>query len=223
MLKRLRQHLQPPRRDAPERVIYLSGLPGSGKTTITRQLAQRLHATVIPEFLEPIPQWVIATRRDAPISDRIAAQRWVIAQHAAKNLLVREAGREGAPVLVDRTFVDAALYAAAYGADTLEATLDELDQHTWVRGLFLILYAKPDVIKSRMIARADCNASDWEAHWRGFVEQLLAGALELATMADIYAVDNSDLQLEETLAIVHEAVETAFGSPSANGITESSR
>ena len=56
------------------KILYLSGTPGSGKTTCTEAVSRYLSIARIPEFLEDIPNWVLMTRNTDLEETRLSAQ-----------------------------------------------------------------------------------------------------------------------------------------------------
>src|SRR5436190_23854493 len=99
---KLKSVLQRP--DGDRVIIFLSGLPGTGKTTVSELLTTQLNARFVPEFLDPIPDWIVTTRAASPDAEKIRAQAWALDQHARKNSLVSLA--TSPHVVVDRTWVD---------------------------------------------------------------------------------------------------------------------
>lgn len=180
------------------RVVYLSGLPACGKTTVIRLLASELDAIVVPEFMDSIPEWIINLRPGASAEEHLAAQRWVVDQHVAKNDFVLRKRECGRLILVDRTFVDAVIYAAAYSADIRAAITVKVAGHHWAPGLFIALVARPDVIKERMITRGDSEGDGWERNWRSFVEILQQGYEDLIAVHAVVGIDTTMLTTAES-------------------------
>lgn len=201
MIDRIRRHIKTSADQAPQ-IIYLCGLPGSGKSTAASYVARTIGASLIAEFIDPIPEWVVNIRGSASAGDRIKAQLWAVMQHARKNQMLRDERRSANSVVVDRTFVDAVLYASVFGDTTLTLTLDEVDKHDWLPGVYFLLYAQPNEIKRRMITRGDCTEESWDLDWRDFVSQLLAGAQTLSQFSEIHLIDNTSFGIEETAAAI---------------------
>jgi deoxyadenosine/deoxycytidine kinase len=172
--------------------IFLSGLPGTGKTTVANLLKASLGATLIPEFIDEIPDWVIRTRPASPDDEKIRAQSWALEQHARKNELIVQA--EAIPVVVDRTWVDTLLYAAAYGETTYRTILGKAEEIEWTKGHYVLLTASPPTIRDRLVARGAIGGSDWHSSWSDFVETLHQVAPLIAEGTLLQLIDTTTIE-----------------------------
>ena len=82
--EKLRRFFVEPDPESKTKILYLAGLAGSGKTTIGRALEQRLEATLVSEFVDPIPDSVMDTRVDSDYQQKVEAQQWVLDQYRQK-------------------------------------------------------------------------------------------------------------------------------------------
>lgn len=205
--ERLHSFLERPDRRDGRQVIYITGLAGSGKTTQVHVLAERLGAHTIPEFLEPMPDWVLNTRIDSPIERKTDAQLWVLGQYAQKNELI---GRQEGRVVVDRTWPDALTYASIYGPETLREVIRTAEKIKWKSGLFIALLADPEVIKVRLMAKFGLSEGQWRDSWKSYIKELRAAVLQLVTVSGILSIDTSSQEVGETADIIEREFESCF-------------
>lgn len=156
--EKLRRFFVEPDPESKTKILSLAGLAGSGKTTIGRALEQRLEATLVSEFVDPIPDSVMDTRVDSDYQQKVEAQQWVLDQYRQKNALVSELSGN---VIVDRTWVDALVYSQIYGEDVLRAISAEAERDNWHLGIYVIMFADEQVIKARLQQKFGLSENDW--------------------------------------------------------------
>ena len=175
-------------------VLYVSGTPGAGKTSVINYLASQTESSIVPEFLEAIPDWVINTRADDSLERRIEAQRWTLHQHILKTREIQE--REGV-VFVDRTWIDSLLYATLYGAEVVESVYREAQAFNWTPGRNVLLTARPETTKARLQERMGITDVDWRNKWKPFVSGLHQQAQEIGRIFNIKVIDTSNMPIPE--------------------------
>ena len=181
------------------KILYLTGLAGSGKTTISRVLEQRLDATLVSEFIDPIPNNVMDTRVDSDFKQKVKAQQWVLGQYRQKNALVSELSGN---VIVDRTWVDALVYSQIYGEDVLRAISTEAERDNWYLGIYVIMFADEVIIKARLQEKYGLSENDWASSWGPYIRDLRQSVIDLATTSNLLAIDTSDLSVESASGII---------------------
>lgn len=197
----LKKFLAPPDIYAKKRVLYLTGLAGSGKTTVAHILEERLQATLINEFVDPIPLSVMETRTRSSFEEKIRAQEWILGQCIKKNQRI-EAG-EGT-IIVDRTWVDALVYSKIYGDDVLEQMSSEARNVAWYPGVYIILFADEAVLKQRLQQKFGITEQYWNESWGPYIQDLHRSVTELAKEVDILAIDTSCRSAENVSALIEE-------------------
>jgi predicted ATPase len=190
--EKLRRFFTEPNPQSETKILYLTGLAGSGKTTIAQALEGRLMATLIREFLDPIPDSVMDTRVDSSQEQKVLAQQWVLGQYSQKNNLVREMTGN---VIVDRTWVDALVYSRIYGENVLKAISSEAEDYDWQLGIYVILFADELIIKQRLQQKFGLSESDWKNSWGPYIRDLRQSVIELAADSNLLAIDTSDLSV----------------------------
>jgi hypothetical protein len=170
-------------------IVFLSGLPGTGKTTVAALLKARLGGTVVPEFLDPVPAWVINTRPESSHAERLAAQHWTLDQHAKKNALLGQ--MNGRAAVVDRTWIDTLIYSYAYGVETFQATVRAAELYPWSDGHFFVLSARSTVVRKRMIEKEAITADAWDTTWKSYIAALAAASAVVASELSLSVVDTS--------------------------------
>lgn len=191
--EKLRHFFAEPDPESETKILYLTGLAGSGKTTIGRVLEQRLNATLVSEFIDPIPDSVMDTRVDSEYEQKVRAQQWVLGQYRQKNTLV---GELSGNVIVDRTWVDALVYSQIYGEDVLQAISTEAERDNWHPGIYVIMFADESIIKTRLQQKFGLSENDWDNSWGPYIIDLRQSVIELATTSNLLAIDTSDLNVD---------------------------
>lgn len=187
-----------------KKVIYLTGMMGAGKTTIAETIAAKSNVLIVPEFLHPIPSFVLQTRSTDPLEQKVTAQLWTLNQHSEKNSLVNNANGH---IIVDRTWLDTIFYSTVYGEETIERVMRRVQQHKWHPGLYISVIATPEIVRSRLMAKINISDESWEESWRPFVVNLYSSVKDIATRARIPLLDTSDLSLEETIKIIEKMLQ----------------
>lgn len=199
MSEKLRCFFASPNSNDEKRILYLTGLAGSGKTSIAQNLEERLGATLIKEFLDPIPDSVMDTRVDSGHSQKVEAQRWVLGQYSQKNDLIAQMTGN---IIVDRTWVDALVYSQIYGEAVLETISAEVESQEWHLGMYVILFADELVIKRRLQGKFDLTESDWQNSWGPYIKELRLSVIKLADKSNLLSIDTSNLSVEEACGII---------------------
>jgi len=197
--EKLRRFFVEPDPESKTKILYLAGLAGSGKTTIGRALEQRLEATLVSEFVDPIPDSVMDTRVDSDYQQKVEAQQWVLDQYRQKNALVSELSGN---VIVDRTWVDALVYSQIYGEDVLRAISAEAERDNWHLGIYVIMFADEQVIKARLQQKFGLSENDWTDSWGPYIRDLRQSVIDLATTSNLLAIDTSSLSVESASEII---------------------
>lgn len=185
------------------KVLYLSGLMGSGKTTIVKTLGREGYiAKVVPEFLDPIPDFVMDTRPNSPTEEKVVAQLWILEQYEKKNRLVKDISDD---VIVDRSWIDCLTYSVIYGHETTEVIAAKIAEIDWVPGKYIIVYADPRVIKGRLIGNFQLSEEQWESSWSPYVNALHDTVLEILSQGYGVGIDTTNLSIEQaTQRVVQE-------------------
>jgi deoxyadenosine/deoxycytidine kinase len=187
-----------------KKVLYLTGMMGAGKTTIAEAMFAKSNVLIIPEFLHPIPNFVLHTRSSDPVEQKVMAQLWTLNEHSEKNSLVDSAKGQ---IVVDRTWLDTIFYSTIYGRETTERVMEKIEQYKWHPGFYVSIITNPDIVKDRLMTRIDISNQLWEDSWRPFVTNLYSSVTDIATRAKIPLIDTSNLSLEETIKIVERMLE----------------
>ncbi len=185
------------------KVLYLSGLMGSGKTAIVETLGREGYiAKVVPEFLDPIPDFVMDTRPSSPIEEKIAAQLWILEQYEKKNILVKDI-RDN--VVVDRTWIDCLTYSVIYGPETTGVITAKIAETDWVPGKYIIVYADPRAVKDRLMGNFQLSEEQWDSSWSPYVDALHDTVLEILSHGYGVGIDTTNLSIEQaTQRVVQE-------------------
>ena len=188
--ERLKQALSTSEREAGEVKFCFSGIPGAGKTTVSRLLAGKLGAVYIDEFLETLPKCVLDTRGDSSVDQQISAQRWIISQYMAKADLVRGLPKS-AIVVQDRGVIDGLAYSAVYKRGVLDVIRTDCEEFDWPPITNVVLVADEDVVKERMVAREGFSEIFFENSWRVYIRQLRDKYTQVAHELDCILIDTS--------------------------------
>lgn len=205
--EKLKYALLEPDRTGRKQIIYLTGLLGSGKTTLGLILKDRVNGIFFPEFIDPVPNYFISVRSNSPVDQRINAQVWAINQHARKNDRINIMNDK---VVVDRTWTDAVIYSMVFGSETLYSALREAEKYDWEHGLFVFLYARHDVIEERVRKRLSITKPEWKKEWKPFVYDLYEMGIQFWENYPVTAIDTSMLTIEETVSITEKRLATYF-------------
>lgn len=181
--------------------LYLIGLAGSGKTTVAELLSAQLNALCISEFHDPIPNEVLDTRVDSPLEQRISAQAWVLGQYEFKD---DQARNFDGLTIIDRTWIDAVIYAKIYGQAVFDAICQMAEQRDWLPGKYVVLYARVEVIKVRLQGKFGLSETDWTESWQPYIVQLLDSVLSLARRYQLLTIDTSDIDPQTVCRAVQE-------------------
>lgn len=147
--------------------IVLSGVHGIGKTTIARELAQRLGGVFLTESIdEAIPPPVLGKN-----SDPLKAELWFVRQ-----MILKEAQMADPKKLYvsDRGWSDIMAYANVLLDDHARNLFRSLFDHLPKRypDVQLIVHAPIDIVVERIRGRHRDTASEWNELDRAYVEQL---------------------------------------------------
>ena len=204
----LRRFLQTPDTQSERRVLYLTGLAGSGKTTIANIISQDLEAVLITEFLEPIPDSVMNTRVDSEYEAKVKSEQWVIDQCARKNHMI--CGLRG-NIVVDRTWIDALVYSKVYGEAVLQLIQTEAEKYNWASGIYVVLFANNTSIKQRLQEKFALTENEWKTSWEPYIYDLREAVIKLAASSNLLALDTSDLNPVDASAIIESRFKAHFG------------
>ncbi len=199
MIERLRESLKPPEASKSDGFVYLVGLPGSGKTTTANLLGESLGVSIIPEFLETIPDFVINARVNSSLEQQMEAQLWVLNQHIQKNRLLKENGNF---VVVDRFWIDPVIYSTLYHRTVFHTIVEQAKQQDWQRGLGVFLFADPVVVKERLMQRMELTESEWNKDWSNFITTLHKTILDFLVDSDFLSIDTSRKTPQEVVDII---------------------
>ena len=125
-------------------LIMVTGLPGTGKTTFAKALAQHLNAQ---HLNTDILRTEMGLR--GQYDDEIKSKVYKALQHRTQQLL-----KEGVSVVVDGTF---------YRLE-LRQPYDELAQHTGVPIHWLLITAPEAIIKERVSKKRKYSEADFEVY-----------------------------------------------------------
>ena len=181
------------------KILYLSGTPGSGKTTCTKAISRELEIQAIPEFLDQMPKWVLDTRKSTPDELKLTAEMWVLHQYIKKNSVLKELKR-GA--VVDRTWLDAVLYSMVYGDYVTYQILSKVREVEWINGIYLLLIANPNVTEERLRKRFNLSKDQWKSEWKEYVIGLYEYSKAIGNELNIPIIDTSCLNLVDTLTAI---------------------
>jgi thymidylate kinase len=180
-----------------QKILYLSGMPGSGKTTSMDAISADLGATKIPEFLESIPDLVLFARETDNEEQNLAAQLWTLNQHIRKDLLIKSLRGK---IIVDRTWIDTVVYSLIYGKAVAKEIISKINEVDWSNGKNIILVTDLETARERLSERWKISKTDWEYNWEGFIKDLhyyyTAGVGELLGTE---VIDTSHIAVNETL------------------------
>lgn len=183
------------RHQTERKLLYISGLTGAGKTTLSRVLGARQNAEIYSEFIDKIPFEFIKTNSQSFLSEQKKAQDWVITQHQRKNKLIGSS--QATHIIVDRTWVDAIAYGALYSSEALTYTVEKIGKIDWEPGLFIFLIANKNSIKSRLTARWGISDDDWLTYWDKDIDDLTSIYQNIASMTGATLFDSTNLPPEE--------------------------
>ncbi len=192
-----------PETSSNRQVIYLSGMLGTGKTTVASLVANRVGAAWIGEFTEPIPPWVYSTRPDDPLEAKVAAQMWTLDQHKAKDQLIKTLS---GTVIVDRNWIDSLIYSVDFGEETVAKVAEEAKKYSWEPGTNLMLVVRPEVCKTRTMQRMGFTEEEWSSTWEPYVTRLYNTTVSMSQKAGINLIDTSDLTIEEVADLVQAQI-----------------
>ncbi len=205
--ERLMDYLVPPPQQTEKKVLYLSGLAASGKTTVASILQERLNAHLVSEFPESIPDYVMDTRVSSSEEQKVEAQQWVIYQYVQKNDVVSTLNGN---IVVDRTWIDALIYSQIYGESVLNVISQEAEKYKWNPGLYVLLYADEIVIKQRLHEKFGLSESDWQESWKPYIHDLRQSVIDLAVESGILAIDTSALSPVQVSEIIEDKFRKTF-------------
>jgi predicted kinase len=140
-------------------LVLVGGLPGTGKSTLARALAERAGFQVIRSDVVRKDLAGLAGKEQGPLAfgEGIYASEWTERTYTA---CLRRAERllfEGERVLVDANFREEAWRRSFFEAAT-----------RWgVPGVFLLCQAEPDIVRERLAHRRDdASDADWPVYLR---------------------------------------------------------
>lgn len=178
--------------------ICLSGMPGSGKTTMARLLAGRLNGIYLEEFLEPLPQYVLDTRGNSPIEQQISAQRWILSQYKAKAELTRQFSKE-VFVVQDRGVIDSLVYSAVYKPGVLGVVRADCEVFEWPSVFNIILIANDENVRNRMISREQFKEDFFIPSWEKYVQELRNKYIQVSKELKAPVLNTSNKTTDEVL------------------------
>ena len=200
-------------------IVYIMGVPCSGKTTILKQWTRKGGATV-PEFFEGVPDYVHNSGKES-FNVKREAQSWVLEQHRLKELCMQNFALDGV-ILVERSPLDLVAYGRALDelymskevvtpeASIARWTEKQVTSMSWTPGIFILLEASIDVIGKRWIVQRKITWEQWENYWKPFTEVLqkeyrnvLMGAYTGKRNRNIVTI-RTDESIEASLAQIEE-------------------
>jgi aminoglycoside phosphotransferase family enzyme/predicted kinase len=168
-------------------LILMAGLPGAGKSTLARAVAERLHFEVIRSD-------VVRKELAANVADAYAPE-WTDRTYA-------ECLRRAEALLFEgrRVIVDANFRREAQRRLFLEAAV------RWgVRGLLLVCRASPEVVRERLSARSgDASDATWTIYQRLAAEWEEPGDFTRRWIHDVVTDGRSDDVLAHVLSVLRE-------------------
>ncbi|EKE20525.1 MAG: hypothetical protein ACD_7C00540G0003 [uncultured bacterium] len=179
--------------------ISLSGIPGSGKTTIALALAKNLEGIYLQEFLDPLPKLVLDTRGDSTVEQQISAQEWIISQYKSKAELIKQFPTKS--VLVqDRGVIDGLAYSAVYKPGVLDAIRSGCETYDWPRLFSIILIADDITVRQRMIMREQFSEEFFDSSWLLYIQELREKYVQISKEIACPLVDTSDKTQQEVVS-----------------------
>lgn len=138
-------------------LVLVGGLPGTGKSTLARALAERASFRVIRSDVVRKELTVAIGKGQSPsdFAEGIYATEWTERTYAECLRRAEELMFEGERVLVDANFPE----------DTWRQVFLEAATRWGVPGFFLLCQAQPDVVRERLANRRDdASDADWSIH-----------------------------------------------------------
>ena len=169
-------------------VIYLSGLPKAGKSTLLHRLQSTLGGTCVEEFSNNNPPAFL--KEYANPQSQIKATEWALEHHAFKNV---EVEKLTGTVFVDRTGIDPLLYLLATHGTIPAEIWQRFHQTSWVPGLHIFLTARPGVLKERYEKRGGI----WNEIRQELITNLHTIVCTHAEKTNAPLIDTSDMSPEE--------------------------
>lgn len=196
--EKLRPLLSLPKRKGKHKKITISGIPGSGKTTMSRMLADYLQGIYIKEFLDLLPKHVLDMREHSTVEQQILAQQWILSQYKMKAELIKQMPR-GSIIVKDRGVIDCLAYSAVCKPKVLDVIREESEAFDWPSVFTIILIADDATIKERMVSREGFTEEFFHTNWRTYVQNLRGKYLSIAQELSIPVIDTSNKTSKTTL------------------------
>ncbi|EKD65694.1 MAG: hypothetical protein ACD_50C00014G0004 [uncultured bacterium] len=189
-----------------KKVVYLLGVPCAGKSTIIKEWRHKGGMT-LPEFTEPVPDFV----HNAWLGSKEAqlnAQKWALEQNFKKDEMIRNLPYDGT-LIVERSPIDAVVYARAFGGKVALWTETEVAKNNWVPGMLVLLATDYENLKERWILGRGLSREDWEHQWKPF-SRALQGQYEMFKRTFSIPSIQTDTSLGETMRQLHTLAENGL-------------
>lgn len=203
--------------DRPGRLIVVEGIDGSGKTTVARELLDRLEERGQRPLAtqEPTDSFLGTAVREAlsdPAHDPVSEALLFAADHASHVSELRSILAEGRTVVSDRWSTSWRVYQSI----TLQEALGEADPAAWLEAIVEPFELTPDLVLlldlpvERALERLEDRARRPEKFERAaFLKQVRGRYLELAQTRGFARIDASG-PVDETVDACMEHVEGLF-------------
>lgn len=131
-----------------KRLYYVCGVSWTGKTALINLLSEEENCTIIPEFLDPYPDYFLSLTVNSDEALKRASVEWVLNQYKKKESLIRSTR---GVIICDRSPLDLEAYALAFGGNLFQHTTIQMKQMSWSSGVLILLLApNPNELLKRM-------------------------------------------------------------------------
>ncbi len=182
-----------------KKVVYLLGIPCAGKSTIMNEWRNKGGMT-LPEFTEPVPDFVHNAWLGSE-ETQLNAQKWALEQNVKKETMIRNLDYDGT-LVVERSPIDAVVYARAFGGKVALWTENEVAKKSWAPGILVLLTTDYERLKKRWILGRGLPRESWEQQWEPF-SQALQRQYEMFKRTFGIPSIQTDTPLGETMRRLH--------------------
>lgn len=178
-------------------VILVGGLPGTGKSTLAKQLADRagflvIRSDVVRKELAGIPAH---TKAAGPVNAGIYTPEWTGRTYAECRARAEKLLFAGERVLIDATFME----------EQHRRSMLQMARDWGVRGLFFVCETPAKIVRARLAARTgDPSDADWVVYQSACERWEEPG---LDTTRQLYRLDTSapvEMAVEQALGVLRE-------------------